>query len=40
LQFLEKEIEKKKIEAYATTNSGACQTIADDIMLSLLGQNT
>ncbi len=31
---MEKEIEKKKIEANATTSSGACQTIVDDVMLS------
>jgi len=33
---LEKEIEKKKIEIDATTSSNACQTIVDDVMLSLL----
>ncbi len=31
---MEKKIEKKKIEADATTSSGACQTIVDDVMLS------
>jgi len=32
---LEKKIEKKKIEADATTTLNACQTIVDDVMLSL-----
>jgi hypothetical protein len=32
---LEKEIEKKNIETYTTTSLGACQTIVDDVMLSL-----
>jgi len=32
---LQKEIEKKKIEADTTTSLGACQTIVDDVMLSL-----
>jgi hypothetical protein len=33
---LEKEIEKKKIEANIATSLGACQTIVDDVMLSFL----
>jgi hypothetical protein len=32
---LEKEIKKKKIEADTTTSLGACQTIFDDVLLSL-----
>jgi len=32
---LEKEIEKNKIEVNTTTSLGACQTIVDDVMLSL-----
>jgi len=33
---LEKKIEKKKIETYRTISLGACQTIVDDVMFSLL----
>ncbi len=32
---MEKEIEKKKIEADTATSLSACQTIIDDVMLSL-----
>ncbi len=32
---MEKKIEKKKIEANTITSLGACQTIIDDVMISL-----